>query len=353
MAAKKPIGYDKILLGVGGAVALGLITMVVLKAGGVEDAFETTSGTPKEAPEIPGEIPVAGAIASLKDAPKWEIGEKDGRKLDLLTGISWYLKSDGGEPIDILDDSNEQIHEGIKNIWWHDNNLDVAWSDAPERDPDVDGFTNREEYEGKTDPNDAQSFPPLIMKLELVKLESRPFKITFSSESGESYQFRYLDAYTGAQRKSRTDYIPAGDPADSIFYPDGPTGLRFRLLSVEEREVVNERTNTTSREKFAMIEDLLPAKAGDKFEVQKGKAGLIRRDYGLILMLNAAGSQGQEFKVDERASFALPADPNATDKPYTFKEVVDDTTVIISHQEGAETTLYKLVEGGEIEPYTP
>jgi hypothetical protein len=79
MAAKKPIGYDKILLGVGGAVALGLITMVVLKAGGVEDAFETTSGTPKEAPEIPGEIPVAGAIASLKDAPKWEIGEKDGK----------------------------------------------------------------------------------------------------------------------------------------------------------------------------------------------------------------------------------------------------------------------------------
>ena len=78
-----------------------------------------------------------------------------------------------------------------------------------------------------------------------------------------------------------------------------------------------------------------------------------RRDYTLVLILNAAGAQGQEFKIAEREKFSLPFDPEAEEKPYSFQEVIGEKEIVISSEKDGETKLYKLTEGGEAEPYNP
>ena len=51
---------------------------------------------------------------------------------------------------------------------------------------------------------------------------------------------------------------------------------------------------------------------------------------------------GIEFQVEERESFALPHDPEAADKPYTFKEVKEDGTIVIEYEEDGETKTKEL-----------
>ena len=48
-----------------------------------------------------------------------------------------------------------------------------------ERDPDKDGFTNKEEYDYKTDPSDAESFPALTAYLVVDRLIQREFQLRF------------------------------------------------------------------------------------------------------------------------------------------------------------------------------
>ena len=331
MAEKKSVGYDKVLLGVGALVAVGLGALVMVKAGGLEGEFETSSGQEQDAPPLAGKALIETSIASLGETPVIDQGKTPkGRGVDLFTGIPLYVSKDGGDPIDLLEEGGTEIHEGIPNKWWHDYGIDPGFADSPERDEDVDGFSNREEYDGGTDPTDDTDFPSLIDKLELVKLEKRPYAITYSSDAADSYQFRYEDRYTGSTRLERTDYIPAGDPQRSVFFTEGPATLRFRLLEVVDREIKSERTGVTSTVKIAIIEDLHPNKQGEKFEVPRGsRSRVIRTDYTAILMLNAAGGEGIEFKVEENNSFALPFDENAAEKPYTFAGVNEAGEVVI------------------------
>ncbi|MFM1562010.1 MAG: Amuc_1099 family pilus-like system protein, partial [Roseibacillus sp.] len=88
---------------------------------------------------------------------------------------------------------------------------------------------------------------------------------------------------------------------------------------------------------YATLEDLSPAKKGDKIELKKGSRNfVVVRDYTAHLFLNAIGQADKVIKIAERTSFSLPFDPSAADKPYTFAAVTESGDVVIEWQEGGE-----------------
>ncbi len=73
--------------------------------------------------------------------------------------------------------------EGIKIGWLNDNNLPTDQLVGGD-DPDKDGFTNLEEYQSDTNPNDPGNKPDAIHKLRVVKIFQKPFPLKFRTASG-------------------------------------------------------------------------------------------------------------------------------------------------------------------------
>ena len=72
-------------------------------------------------------------------------------------------QTDDNKIIDLYKDGTN-IHGDIPNHWFIKNGLQDAMckSDAPDQDPDGDGFSNRDEYENNTSPTDVNSTPSLV-----------------------------------------------------------------------------------------------------------------------------------------------------------------------------------------------
>lgn len=91
--------------------------------------------------------------------------------------------------------SPEKIHDPIPNRWFLEHHLrdSLLAGDALTQDPDGDGFTNLEEFLGRTDPTDRGSHPPYVSKLFLERFVQRPFRLRFAARNGPVVQINALD----------------------------------------------------------------------------------------------------------------------------------------------------------------
>lgn len=337
--------YEKVAVGAAVVAALGLGYLGWAKLNGVESEFAAIeSGAKGNDPSVKGaeELPKA---ASLLGAPrKWEREQTEtDREVDLFTSVPLYLKRDAGNKvIDPLLDA--PVHPPIPNKWWIDHRLDLGFADAPQRDADGDGFTNLDEYNGKTDPNDAKSFPALINKLKFVKDESVEWLLQFSSDIGaDQYQFKYISR---AGENRTKNFLKAGD----VFFTEGDLAKnRFKLLKVEARTAKNANTGVEETVNWAVIEDQKSNKQSQTYEVPRkmpeAQLGQYTRwDRTAVLSLEAAGHAGKEFKVEENTSFALP--PDSAEKKYLLKKVTPEgIEVEIQDANGAKRSL-QIPKGG-------
>ena len=60
---------------------------------------------------------------------------------------------------------NTQVHAPVPNEWFEKYALPIEDADALEQDPDKDGFNNLDEWQGNTDPTNAESHPDYTTKL--------------------------------------------------------------------------------------------------------------------------------------------------------------------------------------------
>ncbi len=153
--------YEKAALGGAVVVALGLGYLGWSKIGAVESDFPNPlSGAGKGDPAVAGADLIPKAEQSIKIDRTWTKGiDPDGeRPVDLFTGVPLVIKSsEPDKAIDPIEDA--PIHDPIPNTWWLDNRIDPGFADSPGRDPDGDGFSNLEEFQAKTDPNNPKSVP--------------------------------------------------------------------------------------------------------------------------------------------------------------------------------------------------
>ena len=88
---------------------------------------------------------------------------------------------------------NTQVHPPVPNDWFEKYRLPIEDADVLDQDPDKDGFTNLEEWQGNTDPTDKNSHPDYTTKLYLVSATEEPFRYIFSSRTGNIFGINSID----------------------------------------------------------------------------------------------------------------------------------------------------------------
>ena len=213
--------YDRFALIVVAVVLLGSSALLVWQI----QAFQASFAPAQE--KVPHGTKVAPldtsvidrAFAFLKKPATWE-----GHSGLLFASRKYLVKA--GVPVDPTEGG--KIHPPVENEWFVTNNLDLLESNILNEDPDADGFTNFEEWTGKTDPNNKDSHPPFIEKLRLVRFIKKPFRLLFPAYDDDSFQINTLDL------RQPTQFCKLGDKIG---------GTKFKIVKFEHKTVPNPKTD--------------------------------------------------------------------------------------------------------------
>lgn len=97
-----------------------------------------------------------------------------------------------------------EVHPPVPNEWWEEFGLPIADADVLAQDPDSDGFSNLEEWEGHTNPTDRSVHPPFIAKLKMKSFAREPFQVVFASWVGDTFAINSNDP------KAPTQFLKLG-----------------------------------------------------------------------------------------------------------------------------------------------
>ncbi len=331
--------YEKAALGGAGLVAAGLVFVGWQKYGSVDKDFGSEpKGPPTTSnPAVKEGDLVSQAKSSFKLKREWVKGDDGGRPVDLFTGVALFVnKKDKAKPLDLIDGAD--VHPPIPNSWWIEHRIDPGFGDSPQRDADEDGFSNLEEFTGKTDPNNKSDYPSLIAKLSYVGDESVQWVLRPGFEANGAFTFEYSDSMGRKNNTGAATPIPPGQ----MFFAEGAAQNRYKLIGSEKRKVLNEAIKAEVDVTFVTVEDQKANKLATKYEIPS----MFRRseakkfsfyDRTAILTLDALGMAGKEFKVEENTEFSLP--PGGAKKDYKVTEVTPDKiTVETTGKDGKKMT---------------
>jgi hypothetical protein len=233
--------------------------------------------------------------AALADSPaKWksssDLPAGTPERGSLLVSRRYLLKD--GKLIDPLAEGSDQLHPPITNDWLLANGLDYTDMNIKEKDADGDGFSNLEEFEKKTNPNDPKDAPASFNKLKLVGFKPVPFRLEFKGDpSGEGKEFQInLKDLKGS---ARSQYRKIGEQIEGAPYKilkyeakPGPNGVNasgdLSELTVQNTEtgdsivlIFNKETNDPTS--FGTFRNLLEPGDAD-FTLKKGEEFTIKPD---------------------------------------------------------------------------
>ncbi|BCU75569.1 Amuc_1099 family pilus-like system protein [Luteolibacter sp. LG18] len=337
--------YEKASIGAGVVVAAGLAFLGWSKVGAVKDDFNaSTKGAGKTGTAVEGAEKIPAAISSLGQKRAWTAAIVDERPVDLFVGLPLFIKKDAPDKlIDLLKDA--PVHAPIPNKWWIENRLDPGFADSPQRDPDKDGFSNAEEYEAKTDPNKSESHPDLVAKLKYVRDESVQWLLDPGMEmDAGAFSIRYFDNKGGQNRAGATTPVKDGD----MFFSNGVMANRFKLLKSEKVKEENPSTHSMEDKTYLTFEDQKSNKKGDTYRIPNNipegrKKDFYHYDRTAVLTLEAIGKNGEEFKIEEKTKFALPA--GGAKKEYTLKKVTPEGIEVEYTTPSGETKTVPIPKG--------
>jgi hypothetical protein len=230
--------------------------------------------------------------AALADSPaKWksssDLPAGTPERGSLLVSRRYLLKD--GKLIDPLAEGSDQLHPPITNDWLLANGLDYTDMNIKEKDADGDGFSNLEEFEKKTNPNDPKEAPASLNKLKLVGFKPVPFRLEFKGDpSGEGKEFQInLKDLKGS---ARSQYRKIGEQIE---------GAPYKILKYEFKEGPNERGVTVNLSELTVQN----TETGDTIILIFNKEANDPTSFGTFRNLLALGDadftlkKGEEFTI--------------------------------------------------------
>ena len=100
----------------------------------------------------------------------------------------------------------------MPNEWLEEFGLPITEADVLTQDADGDGFTNRDEWEGHSNPTDKESHPPYVAKLKLRSFAREAFPLIFSSSVDDTY------AINSVNRRMPTQFLQIGEMVAGTKY---------------------------------------------------------------------------------------------------------------------------------------
>lgn len=198
------------------AAALLFFTAVLIwgKAASFTENFgdSLSGGAPKPAAPPPKAVELEQATQKLRQPAQWTFGGRSG----LFVPEKHFIGANG-LPATL---QNTEVHAPVPNKWLELNSLPIADADVLMQDPDTDGFTNLEEWQGHTNPTDQSSHPPYVTKLKMKSFTKQTFPLIFSSWVGDNYAINSTDD------EQPTQFLKIGDTVK---------GTRFRIVSFAEK----------------------------------------------------------------------------------------------------------------------
>jgi hypothetical protein len=203
------------------------------------EAVQASFTAPKDNAIPPVNLDAIRQASALAASPsKWKaptnLPEGTPERGSLLVSRRYLLKD--GKLIDPLAEGSDQLHPPLTNDWLLANGLDYTDMNIKEKDSDGDGFSNLEEFEKKTNPNDPKDAPASFNKLKLVGFKPVPFRLEFKGDpSGEGKEFQInLKDLKGS---ARSQYRKIGEQIE---------GAPYKILKYEFKEGPNERGVTVN-----------------------------------------------------------------------------------------------------------
>src|SRR5437870_5453996 len=176
-----------------------------------------TAPQPKKATPPGKALEVDHAAEQLQHPAQWKSSGRSG----LFVPEKHFIGANG-LPATL---QNTQVHPPVPNDWFEQFGLPIVDADVLDQDPDGDGFTNLDEWQGGTNPTDKDSHPDYLTKLHLVSATEEPFPFMFSSWVGTTFALNSLD------QSEPTQFLKIGDII---------RGTRFKITKFIEKHERNQ-----------------------------------------------------------------------------------------------------------------
>jgi hypothetical protein len=292
--------YDRYLLILAGLVLAGVALIMAMNAGGLAETFMPPAA------RTGGAAFAEDADIALLRADRDQMQKRqswDQSDASLFVSRVYLLRD--GQLVDILE-SGTELFPGIANSWILEYDLEYTDPSLPDRDPDEDGFNNREEFMAKTNPRDAASRPALWTKLRLISSKIDKLRVKFMSlptGSLKEVSINTISAENPTQLSGSTRFYRENDPI--VLAERGPDGKQLDQptpLKFERAEMRKQFNPTTNVEEEVPLAFLLNTADGKEIELQRGE---VKDSPYSLATLQDTREGGQTYELRSGESFQL------------------------------------------------
>jgi len=252
---------------------------------------------PKTASQPAVAVELDRAAEQLEQPVQWKGSARSG----LFVPERHFIGADG-LPATL---QNTQVHPPVPNEWFEKYGLHIEDADVLDQDPDKDGFTNLDEWQGGTDPIDKNSHPDYLTKLHLVTATEEPFPYVFSSRAGNKFGINSIDL------NEPTQFLRVGDIV---------RGTDFKIVNFTEKSARNQYGTNDD------VSELLLEHQQTHVQVTLVKEKVATSPQSVATFVYTWGGR-REFEVRKDQEFSLK--PNEEIK-YKLVDVQPDRAVIVN-----------------------
>jgi len=254
---------------------------------------------PKAASQPAVAVELDRAAEQLEQPVQWKGSARSG----LFVPERHFIGADG-LPATL---QNTQVHPPVPNDWFEKYGLPIEDADVLDQDPDKDGFTNLDEWQGGTDPIDKNSHPDYLTKLHLVTATEEPFPYVFSSRAGNKFGINSIDL---------------NEPSQFLKVGDIVRGTDFKIVNFTEKSARNQYGTNDD------VSELLLEHQQTHVQVTLVKGKVATSPQSVATFVYTWGGR-REFEVRKDQEFSLK--PNEEIK-YKLVDVQPDKAVIVNTQ---------------------
>jgi hypothetical protein len=295
--------YDRAAVLAASLFLLLCAVFIFLGANGFDEKFAGLENAPAPNQKIPAgrSAELADVMKRLENPPQWTFSSRSG----LFVPERHFIGANG-EPATL---QNTLLHPPVPNEWLEEFGLPITDPDVLSQDPDGDGFTNLDEWQGHTNPTEKNSHPPYYAVLKLKSFAQEPFPLIFSSSVGDSYAINNVDPTVPTQ------FLQLGDLIK---------GTKFKIAHYTEKFTTDKFGTQIDVSELALEQ----VENHDKVTLVKERTATSPESVANFLY--SWGGKAQSFTVKKDQEFSLKPEEQVK---YKLLDVEPEKAIIINTQQ--------------------